>query len=216
MGASSKADRLEEVKVKPPDKSAAVRYVRTEVEVKELVPGVIDQSSATIYKARRKPSDSGAVASGIGKAEWKMEGKAFRVKNRARKLVDGLSPMDAEDYDNEEGYEEVSGDELESVSAWDSDSNISIHGSECKMKELKYGSTGEVKNDGDQVVSIPSGNTANLMKSWDGSKLSNDLQDPNLELKNVTSEMIRVNPNIAVIDINKHESSKLVDNEVVI
>lgn len=38
MGASSKGDRNKEVKVKPSDKSATVRYVRTEVDVNELVP----------------------------------------------------------------------------------------------------------------------------------------------------------------------------------
>ncbi|KAL7609768.1 hypothetical protein Lser_V15G13464 [Lactuca serriola] len=157
MGASSKADRLKEVKVKPPDKSAAARYVRTEVDVKELVPpGVIDQSSATIYKARRKPSVSAAVASGIGKVEWKMEGKAFRVKNRARKLVDGISLMDAEEYYNEEGTKEETEDDLESVSTWESDSNISIPGFDGKEKGLKDGGSDELKNFGSQVVSIPS------------------------------------------------------------
>lgn len=107
MGVSSKTDRLKEVKVKPPDKSAIVRYVRTEVDVNELVPPrVIDQTSATIYKARRKPTATGAVAMGIGKAEWKLEGKAFKVKNRARKLVDISSPMDAVEYYEEDATEE--------------------------------------------------------------------------------------------------------------
>ena len=138
MGASSKSDRLKDVKVKPPDKSAAVRYTKTEMEVKDIIPpGVIEQSSAMIYKARRKPSATRAVASGISKAEWKREGKAFRVKNRVRKLVDGLTSMDAEDYDYEEGFEEASGDDLESVSAWDSNSIISIPRSESNMMELK-------------------------------------------------------------------------------
>ncbi|CAH1440396.1 unnamed protein product [Lactuca virosa] len=215
MGASSKADRLKEVKVKPPDKSAAVRYVRTEVDVKDLVPpGVIDQSSATIYKARRKPSASGAVASGIGKAEWKMEGKAFRVKNRARKIVDGISPMDAKKYYTEEANEEETEDDSESVSAWESDSNISIPGNDSNMKGLKDGGSGELKTIGVQVVSIPSGNTANLLKNWDGSKVNDELLSPSSELKSVTSEMIRVNPNIAVIDVNKPVCPDLVDDEV--
>ncbi|CAH1427739.1 unnamed protein product [Lactuca virosa] len=215
MGASSKADRLKEVKVKPPNKSAAVRYVRTEVDVKDLVPpGVIDQSSATIYKARRKPSASGAVASGIGKAEWKMEGKAFRVKNRARKIVDGISPMDAKEYYTEEANEEETEDDSESVSAWESDSNISIPGNDSNMKGLKDGGSDELKTIGVQVVSIPSGNTANLLKNWDGSKVNDELLSPSSELKSVTSEMIRVNPNIAVIDVNKPVCPDLVDDEV--
>ncbi|CAH1436138.1 unnamed protein product [Lactuca virosa] len=215
MGASSKADRLKEVKVKPPDKSVAVQYVWTEVDVKDLVPpGVIDQSSATIYKARRKPSASGAVASGIGKAEWKMEGKAFRVKNRARKIVDGISPIDAKEYYTEEANEEETEDDSESVSAWESDSNSSIPGNDSNMKGLKDGGSGELKTIGVQVVSIPSGNTANLLKNWDGSKVNDELLSPSSELKSVTSEMIRVNPNIDVIDVNKPVCPDLVDDEV--
>lgn len=76
MAASSKPDRLKEVKVKPPDKSVVVRYGRIEVDLNEMVPpSVIEQSSAAIFRARRKPSATGAVTTGIGKAEWKMESK---------------------------------------------------------------------------------------------------------------------------------------------
>ena len=166
MGASSKSDRLKEVKVKPPDKSATVRYTKAEVEVNDLVPpGVIEQSSATIYKARRKPSVTGAAASGISNAEWKIEGKAFRIKSRARKKKDGLSPMDAEEYYNEDGTEEETEEDSEAVSAWESDSNISIPGTDDKEKDLKKGSSGDSKKVRSQVVAIPSGNTANLMKN---------------------------------------------------
>lgn len=215
MGASSKADRVKEVKVKPPDKSAAVRYAKTKVDVKELVPpGVIEQSSVTIYKACRKPSASGAVASGIGKAEWKMEGKAFRVKNRAQKLMDEISPMDAEEYYEEEATEEETEDDLDSVSAWEVESNISLIGNDSSMKGLKDRDPGEMKTIGSHVVNIPSGNTANLMKNWDGSKVNDDLLSPNSELKNVTSEMMRVNSNIVVSEETIPICSVLNDNKV--
>ncbi|CAH1435588.1 unnamed protein product [Lactuca virosa] len=195
--------------------SAAARYVRTEVDVKDLVPpGVIDQSSATIYKTRRKPSASGAVASGIGKAEWKMEGKDFRVKNRARKIVDVMSPMDAVECYTEEVTEEETEDDSESVSAWESDASVSIPGNDNTLKGLKDGGPGEVKAVGVQVVSIPSGNTPNLLKNWDGSKVNDELLSPSLELKMVTSQMIRANPNISVNDVSKPVCPNLVDCEV--
>ncbi|KAL7612680.1 hypothetical protein Lser_V15G05846 [Lactuca serriola] len=215
MGASSKADRVKEVKVKPPDKSAVVRYVRTEVDVKELVPPrVIDQSLATIYKARRKPSVSGAVASRIGKAEWKMEGKAFRVKNRARKLVDGISPIDAEEYYDEEATEEETEDDLDSVTMWEADSNISLIGNDSSMKGLKDGGLGEMKTIGSHMDNIPPGNTANLMKNWDGSKVNDYLLSSISELKNVTNEMLRVNSNIVVSEDSIPISSLLTDKNV--
>ena len=68
MGASSKPDRLKDVKVKPPDKSVVVRYSRSDVDVNEMVPpGVIEKTSAALYRARHKPTVTGAVATGIGK-----------------------------------------------------------------------------------------------------------------------------------------------------
>ena len=43
MGASSKQDCLKDVKVKPLDWSAAIRYVKMKVDVNEMVPpGVIE------------------------------------------------------------------------------------------------------------------------------------------------------------------------------
>ena len=199
MGASSKGDRNKEVKVKPSDKSATVRYVRTEVDVNELVPpGVLDKSSAMIYKAHRKPSVSGAVASGIGKAEWKMEGKAFRVKNRARKVVEGMSPMEVVECYDEGDAEDEADEELEAVTTWESDASGSVLGNDTTRKGLEDGDIVKLKEAKIQVVSIPSGNTANLLKNWGGSKVNEELMNPNLELKMATNHMIRDNPNISV------------------
>ena len=133
----------------------------------ELVPpGVIVKSSGMMDKARRKPSVSGSVASGIGKAEWKMEGKALRVKNRARKVVEGMSPMEAvECYDEGDDVEDEADEESEAVTAWESDASGSVMGNDTTRKGLEDGDIVKSKEAEIQVVSIPSSNTANLLKN---------------------------------------------------
>ncbi|CAH1447972.1 unnamed protein product [Lactuca virosa] len=215
MGASSKKDRLKDVKVKPPDKSAAIRYVKNEVDVNEMVPpGVVEQSSATIYRARRKTNASGAVATGIGKAEWKMEGRGFRVKNRARKIMAHSCPMDAEGYYDNSGIEEETEIESGSEGVWESDSSNQQNNRKESIKvvyaNIKHVQSGE-KHSVASENHIPSGNTAYLSKNWENSKLGEEMLSPNTELKDITNQMRSANPTIVISDIAGQGLSSSID-----
>ncbi|KAL7588209.1 hypothetical protein Lser_V15G40702 [Lactuca serriola] len=138
MGASSKHDRLKDVKLKTPDKAASL---------------------STIYRARRKPSATGVVVSGIGKAEWKLEGlyKA-RKPNRGDFLL--RTPMDAEDYYMDDVTEEEREDVLESDGVWESDSSASRVACEASIKGSSSNVMDEVTKNFPPIIhedSIPSG-----------------------------------------------------------
>ncbi|CAH1436840.1 unnamed protein product [Lactuca virosa] len=159
MGASSKQDRLKDVKVKPPDKGAVGRFVRTEVDLSDVIPpGVVDQSSSTIYRARRKPSATGAIVSRIGKAEWKLEGlHKARKPNRGDSLL--RTPMDAEDYYVDDVTEEEREDVSESDGVWESDSSASRVAGQASIKDSSSNVMDEVTKDLPPIIhedSIPS------------------------------------------------------------
>lgn len=251
MGASSKKDRLKDVKVKPPDKSAAVRFVMTEVDLSEVVPpGVVEQSSATIYISRRKPSASGAVATSISKSEWKFDGKVYAERKLRRNGNDNSSPMEAVEYYKEEVSEDETEGDSDSVSSWESDASISVSGNRAILKDLVAGEVDvlktvgindasipivlpresnvslsmagdrviaqeskdvefiKVKGDGICEISIPSGNTAALLKNWNGSKSDEVVLSPNSELNLVTNQMMLANPTITVVDESKYVNSE--------
>ncbi|CAI9281274.1 unnamed protein product [Lactuca saligna] len=109
MGASSKQDRLKDVKVKHPDKGAVGRFVRIE------------------------PSATGAVVSGIGKSEWKLVGlHKARNPNRGDSLL--RTPVDVEDYYVDDVTEEEKEDVSESDGVWESDSSASRVACQASIK----------------------------------------------------------------------------------
>ncbi|CAH1416762.1 unnamed protein product [Lactuca virosa] len=192
MGASSKQDRLKDVKVKHPDKGAVGRLVRTEVDLSDVIPpGVFDQSSSTIYRSRRKPSATGAVVSGIRKAEWKLEGlHKARKPNRGDSLL--RTPMDAEDYYVDDVIEEEREDVSESDGVWESDSSASRVACQASIKGSSSNVMDEVTKDLPPIIheySIPSGNTANLSKNWEIPKDAVVISSPNSDLNQVKSHM---------------------------
>ncbi|CAH1415667.1 unnamed protein product [Lactuca virosa] len=219
MGASSKQDRLKDVKVKPPDKGTVGRFVRTKVDLSDVIPpGVVDQSSATIYRTRRKSSATGAVVSGIGKAEWKLEGlHKARKPNRGDSLL--RTPMDAEDYYVDDVTEEEREDASESDGVWESDSSASKVACQASIK----GSSSNVMDEVTKVLppiiledSIPSGNTANLSKNWEIPKDAVVFSSPNSDVNHVKSHMINVSPPIAVsIDSSPEMNKNGVQVEVI-
>ncbi|CAH1437448.1 unnamed protein product [Lactuca virosa] len=219
MGASSKQDRLKDVKVKPPDKGVVGRFVRTEVDLSDVIPpGVVDQSSATIYRTRRKPSATGAVVSGIGKAEWKLEGlHKARKPNRGDSLL--RTPMDAEDYYVDDVTEEEREDASESDGVWESDSSASRVACQASIKSSSSNVMDEVTKVLPPIIledSIPSGNTANLSKNWEIPKDAVVFSSPNSDVNHVKSHMINVSPPIAVsIDSSPEMNKNGVQVEVI-
>lgn len=65
-----------------------------------------------------------------------------------------------------------------------------------------------MKGDGICEISIPSGNTAALLKNWNGSKSDEVVLSPNSELNLVTNQMMLANPTITVVDESKYVNSE--------
>ncbi|CAI9266175.1 unnamed protein product [Lactuca saligna] len=146
MGASSKQDRLKDVKFKPPDRG-------------------FDYYLSCPTKAKCYWS----CCVGIGKAEWKLEGmRKARKPNRGNSLF--RTPMDAEDYYMDDVTKEEKEDASESDGVWEFDSSTSRVACQASIKGSSSNVMDEVTKDlppSIQEDSIPSDNTANLSKHWE-------------------------------------------------